>query len=352
MNYLDAFNILIKQRGYESLDNIFMVRSFLSDLIGNSYIDLSLVDAFYLLNKNTLIHQTIRNKNLLDSKGIIKGIINQSDNKYSRAQYIQSVEPLLLYLFPNEYQLFSPKSPQKVGEIHKIRNKKPANVITPLIIKPAINQPIMTPPVKTETINIVIKAECLKLTVKNSDKNVLAIYDKNGVVITNAAKRKDANGELVIRFSDPNNEYTIELPKKKYRDIELMFKGLFLKVDGLESKHIEYSGYSDMTEFIITTNIFTGGQKTGVFSINGKVGSINFVSECAKVYGFIEPRNNGRFFVFNQYGVIDFTFDRTRIKPRVNRLLKAPTCAEGDYLIGKKHIRLSLRTLVGKVYVF
>lgn len=105
MNYSEAFLKLIDLYGLEILDNNFLLSSFISDYIKNSPKEERLLEAYLLLNKDNHIYQNIRDCPLEESEKIIKEAVDKLSDIYSAAEYIKSIEPLLLALYKDEHKL-------------------------------------------------------------------------------------------------------------------------------------------------------------------------------------------------------------------------------------------------------
>lgn len=105
MNYSEAFLKLIDLYGLEILDNSFLLSSFISDYIKNSPKEERLLEAYLLLNKDNHIYQNIRDCPLEESEKIIKEEVDKLSDIYSAAEYIKSIEPLLLALYKDEHKL-------------------------------------------------------------------------------------------------------------------------------------------------------------------------------------------------------------------------------------------------------
>lgn len=122
MKYKEAFSIVFNRYGDNVLSDIFIFRSMMLDLIGESYLDNDLLNAFLLLNPSKL-YSLIRALPLKDAKLCIEKEIDSSDKCYSILQYNQSIEPLLLFLYPDVHQEITPTFSTKKNVNKKLSNK-------------------------------------------------------------------------------------------------------------------------------------------------------------------------------------------------------------------------------------
>ena len=262
MNYYEAFNQMIDKFGLSVMNDNFLVRSFLSDLIGNSYNDSQLLNAFNILNKQSL-YLSIHNMSLTDSKNHIKSLINKSDKAYTIEQYVHSVEPLLLTLFPNEYVLFKGRVNTNNNSIKINRANKPNGKVVQIVKPSPAIQPAPTPKPKPKRKKkaapieaVSITANCRELLVTYGNDKEIMIY-KGGIDVTSSIKSLVRVNAKFIEINDYKGLYTVALPKGMYQKLKVSYVGKRLDVNSKGARRmivneVSISGYHG--ESYISTN--------------------------------------------------------------------------------------------------
>lgn len=264
MNYYEAFNLMIDKFGLTLMNDNFLVRSFLSDLIGNSYNDTQLLNAFNLLNKQSL-YLSIHNYSLTDSKNHIKSLINKSDKRYTIEQYIHSVEPLLLILYPNEYVLYRGRANNNGNSIKINRVNKPNGKVVQIVkhTPTPTFQPTPTPKPKPKRKKklapieaVSITANCKELLVTYGNDKEIMIY-KGGIDVTPYIKSLVRVNAKFIEIDDYRGLYTVSLPKGLYQKLKISYVGKRLDVNSKGARRMivnEVSISCPYGESYISTN--------------------------------------------------------------------------------------------------
>ena len=368
MNYLDAFNSVINQYGLTVLNDNFLVRSLLSDLVGNSYNDVQLIDAFNILNKDYSVYLEINNLSLEAAKKHIKEKISKSDKTLSIEQYIHSVEPLLMILYPNEYKPFKSggakvgvkkvkvlgktkaKETPVIAQKPQLVNKKPAK--SPKVNKPnQVNQNIIRPVQYLE-----IKTACSRLNVVTANVPDVQLLDTNNKKIILPMKMYRYNAYLFIEIPSTSLEYTVCIPKRHLYSLNVRFDGNFLKVEGmnntkLSATRVEVTAKNAIANLLVSTSSLVCSQNSGFFYASGKINNTYIMTEDADIHIVTHSLTGNYYTIKTKEGNVDLVFTGSKVTPRINHIFKKVRNVDGDYYLGSHLIRLNLTTSTGKIMV-
>ncbi len=349
MNYRSAFDKLTSIYDYKILRKNFLVRSFLFDYVGNSYIDKELTDAFYILNRNS-IYENIRFLSLNDAKKVIKDYISKADKKHTFQEYVKSVEPLLLRLYPKEYMEIKNKTVVKVIKPVRAPIKKatPANIPQPVVKIGRVMKPIAS---------LVVVSKSQNLSIISGQFSDYRIYNKAGVDVTSSLKPKRKNG--VIRFDIPGKRgsYTINVPRQNYDKVIVKYTGKQLNIKDNDKFCFitrEMKVYSKKGMVLVNTDCDSLRliQDNGYAIICGDIDSINATMNKTSFSGYLYPSNPTSYSISTSEQNILLDFSGRRIKPKVNAPFRRVQQVNGTYTIGKRKVKLALKTTnKGKIKV-
>ena len=355
MDYQKAFTEVLNQYGLEILENNFLVRSFLCDLIGNSPIDNQLMDIFYSLNKEESIYKKISGLSLKESKEQIKLLIANTKSGYSVTNYIRSVEPLLLYLFPNEYNLYCEK---QIVKAKVVRNKQtPLKYTVQLLTKPVVAP---KPKVanaqkkvvqKDKIVNLNIRSKNLKITY-GSSKDV-RVFNKDYTDITNNVSISEKNGIIAVNSISKHAELTIELPKTKYTKVKVWYSGKYLQIKGriigLTIDELEVKSGRGNVHIDTDTKVMTVSSCNGDLYIEGTNKVLNVSAYKTNVDCSLSGAYQRSCNIVAKEGNINLNFPGYKIKPKINYIFKRISLVEGVYQVGKRNVKLYLDAQNGYV---
>lgn len=342
MNYNEAFNHVIDKNSDSILDENFLVRCLLFDLVGTSYKDKELVDAFYIINQINVI-KSIASLSLKDAKELIKKRINELIKKYTFVQYVKSIEPILLRKYHDKYQPI-----RVVGRVSQKVTVSKKNTI-PLPVKSNKKEPL-------KTFNDVdVFAKCGNLTIKTHNKKRVMVIDSNNVDVTNVVKINIQNERCSISIDDNGRTFTILLPNKKYHKMNLSFKGLMITIRGDGFLAIkEFNALIDTTysHISVASSKVTMKQEKGSVFVSGSITNLTINSDKADVSAMIYGEKINKYWIKTTHGNISFMFMSGRIYPKINHLFRTVRSVNSSYLVSYKEVKLYLDTLFGKVKCF
>lgn len=362
MDYQEAFNLLINQYGYEVLDNSFFVRSFLLDYLGNKMDSISLVDAYYTLNKDSCVYQSIKELTLVDAKTHIKGVIKASTTDIALITYIRSVEPLLLLIYGDEYKKVG--EVKQVNKVNIVRIKKKTKHISPVLVnnppQQVVNKPtpnVANPKRKKRKIDrkIHINFVCHRLRVNFINGKKIELLDDRGNLINQNMRvttnqdgysffyysvydtftfniPRDIFSRLYISFSGSYLEFEDTEDRTKFKSIDMDAYCSYLHIERMKAKRIKIKGSG--------TNISMGGEYEKIrISGNTTVNChIKNVAKEVKIKTYI--------------GNINLNIGYENVYPKINHFLQKVQRVDKIYWFGRNEVKLNLSTNIGKIKVF
>ena len=184
MNYQEAFKYAVNKYGEKVLNDAFLLRSLLFDLTHNSYHHLTIINAYYELNEHASIYSRIKESSLEESKKFIKDVAIKADKKYTIEQYIRSIEPLLLLVFPDEYTPIDciKKKKETATVIHKDRRSIYQEPLVATSYQVAKKKP-------TVFTSLRLMSNCYYLTIEKHSEKEIKIFDASGVDISKEFKQ-------------------------------------------------------------------------------------------------------------------------------------------------------------------
>ena len=331
MNYRSAFEKLISIYDYKILQENFLVRSFLFDYVGNSYIDKELVDAFFIINKYS-IYENIRFLTLYNAKNAIKEMINKEIRSHSIEQYVRSVEPLLFLLYPNEYKEYKSSSNVKVKKMVK---KKSTVIIKPQVKKiPKKSLPISS---------LVIESKSRSLTISTWKRKDYRIFNKDGVDVTSTFKPKKNCETLSIIIPSKRGSYTVKIPKTDYKNMRINYSGKLLAVNEVTCDNFKCVNSNAVANFVVDSESFTLAQNSGAVKILGNINKLSALLTKTSVEGCLYSSNPELYSISTTE--CDIKLETLKaIHPSFNRAFKRVQEVNGLYTIGKKPVKLFLKT--------
>ena len=368
MEYLKVASKVIDKYGIEVFETPFVFRSLLSDLIGQSKIDNDLLNAFYLINQDKSLYIEIKNLSLKDMKAYVLDLISKLDKRYTKWQYIKSIEPMLFVLYPNEYVPIPDKAVISNSQNNRVvknkvvinkpqqpvANKQPqvpvkankpkkANVRKPFNAKQDIN-------------HIVIESTCESLEIKYETADNIHIFDSNGVEVTKTAKIWHKDDFMKINVPNIERKYIVQLPKKKYFSLRVEYNGSFLKIYGdkktyFKATKAEINSNNSVTSLDIDTNTFVINQNSGDIFAIGKILNTYADLNSANITCYYLGNHGNYYSIESNSGDIDLEFVNEKVTPKVNHFLKRVRNVQGTYKLGKTDIRFDLVTNSGKIKV-
>ena len=350
---------MLEQKGIKILDDSFEVRSFLADYIGNSFLDLQLLKAYTQLNREVILYQSISRYSLLEAKNHIKGLIKNSDHSYSMEQYIHSVEPLLFYLFPNEYVHYQRKTIAS-GVSAKINRGNPIKIDNKLSI---IKEPeyIIDPPKPKKIVqpiftSISIGAVCRSLFITQSENDEFMILrDNKDVTLTTVSSIKHNTKRISIY--DKGHDYTIMLPKRKYERFKCTYHGKSFSIASSKTKRmvfreIELSSVKGDTAIIADSESIAVTQNKGTIFYDGYMNHIHIRKDKTKVDCIFKDKSiQKRLYILSHKAIVKGEFPGYRIKPKVNSTFGKNRRVKGTYYINKEKLFVDISTRKGDIFI-
>ena len=374
MNYQDAFFKLVNEHGLEILNDSFLVRSFLFDHVANSFNDVQLINAYYVLNRNQPLYKAIQGYSLRESKDYIKTLIKANPN-FQVIQYIKSVEPLLLILYPKEYVIFNgaPKTPGNSIKVIKGRNPVPAPVITNQIINnnPGIVQKAVKPVVNNNPapvrkgmaivngtyLTCSANIRCKRLLISYSNTNKLVILNGADKDVTATTPVTINNGNINIVLKKKRQICKLKLPRRIYRSLNITFFGEELSIEGSSSSaftadKVNINTDKGNTHLNLNSDSVSISQNEGFLEINGKIKALNALINAGHVGCHLEPSVQDSCNIQVNSGNIFMSYPWCKIKPRMTSLFYKTNFVAGTYMINYRYIRFALSTPNGKITVY
>ena len=374
MNYQDAFFKLVNEHGLEVLNDSFLVRSFLFDYVANSFNDAQLINAYYVLNRNKPLYKAIQGCALRESKDYIKSLILANPN-FPVVQYIKSVEPLLLLLYPKEYVIFNggPKTTGNSIKVIKGRNPVPAPIITnPVVnnnggvvqkvIKPAINNN-PAPNRKGMAVNNAtyltcsVNIRCKKLFISYSNTNKLVILNGADKDVTATTPVTINNGNINIVLKKKRQICKLKLPRRIYRSLNITFFGEELSIEGSSSSaftadKVNINTEKGDTKVYLNSAVVSINQNEGFLDIKGKIEALNALLNYGHVTCHLDPSVQNNCNVQVNSGNIYICYPSCKIKPKMTHLFYKTNFVTGTYKINNRYIRFALSAPKGKISVY
>lgn len=338
MNYQESFKKMIDTYGYEILNDNTMMRNYLSDLIGSSFLDVRLLNSFYLLNKDSDLYRSIQNLSLKESKDYIKTLIVKSGNGFTIEDYIKSVEPLLLLMYPNEYVPYKGS-----GSVKQIRKKTPENGgYDPVIALVRAIKP------KTDNLSINANTESLVVTM-GASSDIRIIKGKKDVTHL-------FNVSNSIDIVDSQESYIIEVPRKDLLKIDISYTGNKLSVLSKTKKRftvdkLNINSNSGDTYIDGNINHLNITQSNGDINIIGKTNTINISASLSNIQYAFTKGTPKRVNITTGWGNININLMGKTIKPKINHLLFPVRSVFKECLVGKKKVIFNLTTSKGRISV-
>ena len=334
MNYFDAFNKLVNEHGLDVIKDNTLVHSFLSDYVGASFSESRLVEAYYLLNESSVVYDKIKKLKLDKAKEYIKDRIEKCSQEYSKVEYIKSIEPLLLILYPNEYVLLGSKPKQA-----KKNNNKSGS---PLDISIDANDLYSTLDIEFDYVNsIKVLSGKDDITHKAVKKIPTGIEIKTNYVTTRS-------------FS---NSVKIYLPHKGIRNIVVQSKTIHkLKISTLYS--LEENANSIKIDTCANKTTIVGVkckslrivQEYGKIKVDAQVQNLNIRGKYPNVRCNLDHTLIKQVFI-KVSGNIKLSFNGISVNPQVNRRFKTIHEVTGTYRVGGNDVALKLSSGFGKIKV-
>lgn len=346
MNYQEAFFKVVNEYGIEILKDRFFTRSLIADYIGGSLDDNQLLNAYCLLDKNQSVYEIIQNSSVKDSKEHLKLLISNQNKKYTARQYIKSIEPIYLLIYPKEYTPLKDARNNVKVKASLQRHSKKTNLEDSTIVNQHQNNVF-----KTINLNIpfcsfeVVFAKCKKLTITKDNRDVTLktkpVFNQNAVCID---------------IKESRATYKLEVPMKQYDSINILQDGGYLTINS-----------NDSSKFIARKMNIT--MRDGSLYIKASAKKINVAKDRGNVL------QSGRYFEFSlsgkrvetysfcyedapkrvnmalASGSIDLYFNNVSPKPKINRLFRKVTNVDGVYRLGSRTIKLNLSIKNGKIKV-
>ncbi len=346
MDYRSAFEKVINQHGLEILNNDFLVRSFLYDYVSNSYSEYRKIEAFYTLTKSNSIVQNIQKSDLSACKEFFKNLINKSSKEYSRLEYVRSVEPLLLHLFPNKYV--------QVKEQTFLDKHQSIKIIKTEVAKPIL-KPIKKTRKKLETFDdILLHIKCNKFVISYSKARKAKLFvGKNNNAIKNASMSINKK-TLNLKIDDKNSYYRLELPEKCYESIGVRFNGNILIIEGDCSKRFktkEMTILCDKGDLSINMNATNMKirQKSGNIALKSKNKTLTINANKSNIQCTLDSNEQKQCNILTASGNVNLVFPSVSIKPKINHLFRKTRKVSGVYFLKSKPISMDIRTFKGKI---
>ena len=127
MSFKDALFKLIDNNGKEILKEPFKTRCILSDYIGSDYYQSKLMEAFLEINTSYDLCFIFLKKGLIEGRKFLTSIYVTFKDKYSKKEFVDSINPISEYLFPKEYKEYEEN--KVVIKKANVKKEKKANKI-------------------------------------------------------------------------------------------------------------------------------------------------------------------------------------------------------------------------------
>jgi len=330
MDFQEAFNKVLKDKGIEILENNFLFRSCLLDYVSNSYMDIDLVEAFYILNDEPL-HTRLSGYSFNDAKSIIDKTINGSNNKYNNETYLKSVDPLLMLLFPDEYQKVKPQKTIYINTPKKKKRKNKAN-----------NQ-------KTRVIDI--EAWCSEVIISLSNDNKVLFkkkskYDKSTITYT--------SNEVKV-FINSYDKHELQIPKDDKQIINIKFGGRKLVIGKKTSEKIVAHelniDVSTCETIIVRCDVknVNSVQRFGKITFVGDISSLVAKNEYGKTHCRVSSDNPTLYNITSESGSIWCSVNGNGNIPSTKRLFHNLKSVNNISYINNHSVRFILKSHYGKI---
>lgn len=347
MDYYQAFDKLIKTYGLKMLNDSFLVRSFLYDNIGNSYTDIDLLNAYYLLDKDNHIYNQIKGYQLDDSKTYIKSLIRVADKRYSVPQYIKSVEPLLMFLYPTQYVRYKEPSNMTPAKVIKNNNnkKRKAAVIVNNNQAPVKQQRVRIakkPIDKYEEVNIDV--QCRKLIVIYDQYQEPRLYTKDFIDISKNGALSIKNGSINLSLRSRAKTYTLLLPRKQFKKMDITFNGADFVMGGpIKANNVVVNSKKGRLELDVEADNLTVYQGIGNMVIGEKIKHLLVTAYEGNVTCSFDGDIINDCSINVGSGYMNLFFSGYTIKPRIPNLFHRLKEVNRVCKLGKRDVKLSLK---------
>ena len=350
MNYQEAFFKVVNEYGIEVLKDRFFTRSLISDYIGGSIDDNQLLNAYCLLDKNQSVFEIIQANSVNDSKAHFKHLISSQNKGYTIRQYIKSIEPIYLLIFPSEYTPLKETNHniKTQASLQKHQRVNPINNVAVGVAKAIKGQ--------NNTFRAIrLNVPYCDLEIAFTKKKKLSIT-KNGKNVTNKIKPVYKQDAVYLDIKDPRANYKLEVPMKLYDSIDIAQEGGYLSTSPEElSKYIakRFNIYmKDGTIYLKSSaksiNVI---QDRGYILQSGRYYDFSLTGKKVEVYSFCYEDAPKELNMDIGSGSIDLYFNNARPKPRINHLFKKVKNVDGVYKLGSGTIKMNLSVKNGKIKV-
>lgn len=371
MNYQESFCKLLNQQGLKALDDVFLLRSYLSDYIGNSIHDLELLDAYCSLNHNEVLLHVVNNLQLKESKNQIKTHILKADKKYSALQYIKSMEPLLLYLYPHEYQPIDESKIKKQSSAIKVvrATKERKEAASPLSIQKHISPPLpkgLTIAVKPKAPKAVhsnvayskvrINCICRKLIISYSEDDIARVFDSVGNDYSNNINTSLCVDKISINIEAKQRSLYVMLPKKQYDYIDITHVGKELTLMSdykgeLKAKKVDIISIGGLVSTNMEICDLCINKEGGRVFVNGKISNLLINSNKCDIGVYVDSLTQEKIEINNNNGNVNVHNIGVSVNHPIKYALKKSNIISGIYQLGSKKILLNICNQKGKICV-
>lgn len=351
MNYQEAFKYAVNKYGEKVLNDAFLLRSLLFDLTHNSYHHLTIINAYYELNEHSSIYSRIKESSLEESKKFIKDVAIKADKKYTIEQYIRSIEPLLLLVFPDEYT-----------PIDCIKKKKETATVVHKDRRPIYQEPLVVASYQvakkkpTVFTSLRLMSNCYYLTIEKHSEKEIKIFDASGVDITKEFKQHHRKDTLNLDLQSRHSQLTVKLPASIKNQLDIYYTGKVLIMSGLGGPKISVNemnlSLNDANAIIsLTANRVNVKQIKGAFSMYGEIKNVSYLGNSVTTSCYLYNGIQDKCCVNVNSGKIDLNFVGHPVKPSINHIFKRIKYVNGVYEIGHKKVSLSLSVNKGRIKV-
>ncbi|MCR4911305.1 MAG: hypothetical protein K5925_02115 [Bacilli bacterium] len=350
MDYQSAFTKIINQHGLEILDNNFLVHSFLLDLIGGDKRSIELAEAFFILNDES-VYLKISGKKLSEIAPLLDGLIRTLDRSYTSLIYLLSIEPLLIHLFPYEYVKLNPNIKHGAPKIVKApHNKSMQSVhITPVQITPQVKKKVVVD-------SYIINARCRGLSIVCSNNKKIRIIDKGYHDVTKQFKPKKSKNIRTLNIEGRHNSFYLFLPKKRYKNVTINFKGVKLSLTGdhnnnFKCEQLEINANKINGQIFVDSDVISGKIDKGTIQFYGEIKNIVLNYGDVDVKALIKGVNANRYMCKVNKGNIEINFLDIILKSKVRHIFKGSINVHNTYNVNGRQMELKLSTDRGKINV-
>lgn len=321
---------MIKTYGLKILHNSFLVRSFLYDYVGNSYQDKDLIEAYYLLDKDNNIYNKISGDKLQDSREYIKSIISKADTRYSSKLYLQSVEPLLMVLYPIKHK----------------ENTKPKNNDDKQVVTIKSDKPLKKKKHRSNSKEVNIVANCKKLVVGYTSDTTPKLLSKSLFGYKPCSGLNYNQGIVDLNLNNDKKTYTLLLPNIRYKKISISFNGKELLLnDNIKANNLMINSQSGYATLNVESGCVKVKQNDGNVYVSGKTKSLTISNKKGNVVCSLDANYQKNCTVVANNGYINIDYPMYSIRPRIHCLLRKLKTIKGIYQIGFNNVEMFLKVI-------